>query len=91
MATQQAKRAYDPRNPRINILTVQSSKGLEFRSVILVGLGQLDVSEVKTAHHMKLLYVGMTRAKEHLMITAAGKNDFTERLESMTGKICSVA
>jgi superfamily I DNA/RNA helicase len=91
MATQHGKRAYDPRNPRINILTVQSSKGLEFRSVILVGLGQIDASEAKTAHHMKLLYVGMTRAKEHLMITAAGRNNFTERLESITGRICAVA
>jgi ATP-dependent exoDNAse (exonuclease V) beta subunit len=40
---------------------------------------------------MKLLYVGMTRAKEHLMITAAGRNDFTERLEAMAGKVCTVA
>jgi ATP-dependent exoDNAse (exonuclease V) beta subunit len=40
---------------------------------------------------MKLLYVGMTRANKRLLITAAGKNDFTERLESMAGKICAVA
>ena len=91
MAEQPGKRAYDPRKPRINILTVQSSKGLEFQSVILIGLGQLDASETKTADQMKLLYVGMTRAKERLMITAAGRNDFTERLESMAGKVCAVA
>jgi ATP-dependent exoDNAse (exonuclease V) beta subunit len=40
---------------------------------------------------MKLLYVGMTRAKERLMITASGRNEFTERLETMTEKICAVA
>jgi superfamily I DNA/RNA helicase len=74
-----------------NILSVQSSKGLEFRSVILVGLGHLDASDTKTADQMKLLYVGMTRANERLMITATGRNDFTERLESMAGKICAVA
>lgn len=91
MATRSGKRAYDPRKPQVNILSVQSSKGLEFRSVILVGLGHLDASDTKTADQMKLLYVGMTRAKERLMITAAGRNDFTERLESMTGKICAVA
>jgi superfamily I DNA/RNA helicase len=70
---------------------VQSSKGLEFRSVILIGLGQLDASQEKTAHQMKLLYVGMTRAKERLLITASGRNEFTARLESLTGKICAVA
>jgi superfamily I DNA/RNA helicase len=36
-------------------------------------------------------YVGMTRAKERLMITAAGRNDFTDRLEAMAGKVCAVA
>jgi superfamily I DNA/RNA helicase len=70
---------------------VQSSKGLEFRSVILIGLGQINETEEQTAQNMKLLYVGMTRAKEHLLITASGKNDFTERLESMTGPVCAVA
>jgi ATP-dependent exoDNAse (exonuclease V) beta subunit len=40
---------------------------------------------------MKLLYVGMTRAKERLLITASGKNEFTERLESMTSPVCAVA
>jgi superfamily I DNA/RNA helicase len=45
---------------------VQSSKGLEFRSVIFIGLGQIDASETQAAQNMKLLYVGMTRAKERL-------------------------
>lgn len=34
MAQRSGKRAYDPRKPQVNILSVQSSKGLEFRSVI---------------------------------------------------------
>jgi ATP-dependent exoDNAse (exonuclease V) beta subunit len=37
MATRTAKRAYDPRKSQVNILSVQSSKGLEFRSVIFIG------------------------------------------------------
>jgi ATP-dependent exoDNAse (exonuclease V) beta subunit len=40
---------------------------------------------------MKLLYVGMTRAKERLMITASGRNEFTERLGAMKGAVCAVA
>ena len=70
---------------------MQSSKGLEFRSVIFSGLGQIETSETQAAQNMKLLYVGMTRAKERLMITASGKNGFTERLSSMTGPVCAVA
>ena len=91
MATRSGKRAYDPRKPQVNILSVQSSKGLEFRSVIFIGLGQIESSETQAAQNMKLLYVGMTRAKERLMITASGKNEFTERLTSMTGPVCAVA
>ncbi len=91
MATRTAKRAYDPRKPQVNILSVQSSKGLEFQSVIFIGLGQIDASESQAAQNMKLLYVGMTRAKERLLITASGRNEFTERLGSMTGPVCAVA
>lgn len=91
MANQAGKRAYDPRTPQVNILSVQSSKGLEFRSVIFLGLGQIESAESEAAQNMKLLYVGMTRAKERLLITASGRNDFTERLESMAGKVCAVA
>ena len=70
---------------------MQSSKVLEFRSVIFIGLGQIETSETQTAQNMKLLYVGMTRAKERLLITASGKNEFTEKLVSMTDEVCAVA
>jgi superfamily I DNA/RNA helicase len=40
---------------------------------------------------MKLLYAGLTRAKERLMITASGRNEFTERLVFMTGAVCAMA
>jgi superfamily I DNA/RNA helicase len=70
---------------------VQSSKGLEFRSVIFIGLGQIESSETQAAQNMKLLYVGMTRAKERLLITASAKNEFTEKLTCMTSAVCAVA
>jgi superfamily I DNA/RNA helicase len=91
MATRSGKRAYDPRKPQINILSVQSSKGLEFRSVIFIGLGQIETSEAQAAQNMKLLYVGMTRAKERLLIMASGRNVFTERLGALVGGACAVA
>ena len=40
---------------------------------------------------MKFPYVGMTRAKERLMITASGRHEITERLESMTDPVSAVA
>jgi len=91
MSDRISKRAYDPRKSQVNILTVQSSKGLEFRSVILIGLGQIDTSETEAAQSLKLLYVGMTRAKEHLMLTASATNAFTEKLSAMSCSTRSVA
>jgi superfamily I DNA/RNA helicase len=91
MADRKGKRAYDPRKPRIRILSVQSSKGLEFRSVIFIGVGQMDDSEAQAEQNRKLLCVGMTRAKERLMITASGRNGFRERLGAMMGEVSAVA
>ena len=71
MAERNGKRAYDPRKPQVNILSVQSSKGLEFSSVIFIGLGQIESSETQAAQNMKLLYVGMTRAKSRLTLSLA--------------------
>jgi ATP-dependent exoDNAse (exonuclease V) beta subunit len=56
-----------------------------------IDLGQIESSETQAAQNMKLLYVGMTRAKERLLITACGKNESTEKLSSMTGTVCAVA
>ncbi len=61
------------------------------RSAIFIGLGQIETSETQAAQNMKLLYVGMTRAKERLLITASGRNEFTEKIESMTCVVCAVA
>ena len=71
MATRSGKRAYDPRKPQVNILSVQSSKGLEIRSVIFICLGQIETSETQAAQNLKLLYAGMTRGKERLLMTAS--------------------
>ncbi len=37
MATRSGMRTYDPRKPQVNILSMQSIKSLEFRSVIFIG------------------------------------------------------
>jgi superfamily I DNA/RNA helicase len=67
---------------RVSLLTLHSTKGLEFSRVYVVGVedselpggsrdrpaGKLDIEEGR-----RLLYVGMTRAKERLVLTRAAK------------------
>jgi superfamily I DNA/RNA helicase len=62
---------------RVNLLTLHSTKGLEFSRVYIVGVedGSLigastrKTSEEEIEESRRLLYVGMTRAKDRLVFT----------------------
>ena len=65
---------------RINLLTLHSTKGLEFSRVYIVGVenqvlpGWRAIEEDRTEEIQegrRLLYVGMTRAKHRLVLTHA--------------------
>ncbi|WNL43172.1 3'-5' exonuclease [Halomonas sp. PAMB 3264] len=77
------KRSYDPQAQEVVLLSRQSSKGLEFDTVLLSGLGALDSAEEKQAQEARLLYVGMTRARRRLMVTGSKVNWYTERLSEL--------
>jgi len=74
------KKQYNASDDKVTVLTRQSSKGLEFKTVILAGLGTLKVAEKDQADEVRLLYVGMTRAREKLLVTSSKANFYTERL-----------
>ncbi|HET6760573.1 MAG TPA: 3'-5' exonuclease, partial [Gemmatimonadaceae bacterium] len=60
---------------RVNLLTLHSTKGLEFSRVYIVGAedeqlpGQREVSKRELEEARRLLYVGMTRTKDRLVLT----------------------
>ena len=62
----------------MNLLTLHATKGLEFSRVyvigaedrLLPGLRELETDDIKAVQEgRRLLYVGMTRAKERLVLT----------------------
>ncbi len=63
----------------VHMMTLHAAKGLEFDTVIITGLEEgilpntrsLNTNE-ELEEERRLMYVGMTRAKEHLVITSAG-------------------
>ena len=65
------------------VLSQQSSKGLEFSRVILVGLGKLRSEPENVAEESRELYVAMTRARECLLMTASKANVYTQKIESI--------
>lgn len=60
---------------KIHLLTLHSSKGLEFPVVFIVGINEniLPFSDDKEEEERKVLYVGMTRAKELLYMSSSAK------------------
>jgi superfamily I DNA/RNA helicase len=65
------------------LLSRQSSKGLEFDTVLLCGLGALSNNEERLAQEARLLYVGMTRARRRLLVTSCKENWYTQRLTEL--------
>jgi hypothetical protein len=73
-------RKYDATADSVKLMTMHSSKGLEFPVVAIAGIGFLPVHADQAASDAKLLYVGMTRTTERLVMTASRESDFVTRL-----------
>jgi hypothetical protein len=67
--------------PGVRLTTIHSAKGLEFPVVILAALDQLpNPRRGDEVGDSNLLYVGLTRAMDHLVVTWAGRSIFTDRV-----------
>jgi DNA polymerase III epsilon subunit family exonuclease len=90
---------------RVNLLTLHSTKGLEFSRVYIVGVEDSELPgwralaenrrfEIEEAR--RLLYVGMTRAKDRLVLTRSrtrngrdcGGNQFLDEIGLVPVEIC---
>jgi DNA helicase-2/ATP-dependent DNA helicase PcrA len=77
----------DARADRVSLLTLHAAKGLEFPVVFIVGLedGLLplhwdEADEAAMAEERRLFYVGMTRAKDRLILSHARQRHWRGRL-----------
>lgn len=66
----------------IKLITMHSSKGLEFPLVIIPGLGQLPKAGDDEAAEARLLYVAMTRATERLVLVHHHDSLFSARIRA---------
>lgn len=72
--------AIDPQNGAVTLMTLHAAKGLEFEVIAMAGLeeGLLPHSRAATSpmeleEERRLCFVGMTRAKRHLLMTSASR------------------
>jgi hypothetical protein len=78
------RRHYDPGHDSVKVLTMHSSKGLEFPVVAIPGIGFMPYEKEPREDEARLLYVAMTRAMDRLLLTCHKESPFAARL----GGVC---
>lgn len=71
----------------VKLVTMHSSKGLEFPFVIIPGLGSLPKEGQTEADEARLLYVAMTRATEHLLLIHHDDSVFSKRIRDSINEV----
>jgi hypothetical protein len=80
---------FDPRSPEVKIMTVHSAKGHEFDVVVLFGLEALPNPTAEcddpAVSRASVGFVGMTRARDQLLVTYTRPNAYLDRLRRCRG------
>ena len=77
------KKRFDPGADSVKIMTMHSSKGLEFPVVAIPGLGFMPLRDYDIHEEAKLLYVAMTRAMDQLILTSSKESPFVSRIQQV--------
>jgi hypothetical protein len=78
------KKRFDPAEDSVKVLTMHSSKGLEFPVVAIPGLGYMPHRDFDIHEEAKLLYVAMTRAMDKLLMTCSRESPFVSRIQQVS-------
>ncbi len=77
----------------VTLMTLHNAKGLEFRAVFMIGLEEgifphsRSIEENEVEEERRLAYVGMTRAKERLVLThAVARTLFGNRMANLPSR-----
>lgn len=82
-------RHFNPSDDSVKVMTMHSSKGLEFPVVAIPGIGYMPQKDSDPAEEARLLYVGMTRAMEHLVMTYHAESAFTQKLVAARERVAA--
>ncbi|MGM7970793.1 3'-5' exonuclease [Yersinia enterocolitica] len=77
------KKRYNPSNDKVCILPLPSSKGLEFHSVAVIDSSHILNDGLDLADEARRLYVGFTRATQHLLVTWHKNNALSTSLKKV--------
>ncbi len=88
MATRRPQRS-DWATQSVKLLTLHSSKGLEFPCVFFAGLQALPFRGEPLDEEVRLLYVGMTRATHELVFSAHGGSPMVDKVRESIAVVAS--
>lgn len=73
---------FDWSKPSVKLITLHSAKGLEFPWVFIAGLDSMPWKDEPLEEEVRLLYVGMTRSTQELVLTASGMSPIVQRVKN---------
>jgi len=74
---------WNPDKDSVKLMTLHSSKGLQYQVGIIAGAGFLPYPAGAESQCAKLMYVAMTRATHELLITSSKNSSFSARLRTI--------
>jgi hypothetical protein len=78
------RKHFRPGENSVKVITMHSSKGLEFPIVAIPALGDMPRNDNDATEEAKLLYVAMTRAMERLFMTYHTESNFVKKIRQAT-------
>ena len=76
-----SKEMYDVTTDRVSLISIHSSKGLDFDLAYLVGLDHIQATDETRSNLVSLVYVAMTRAKYRLVIPYVAETELIKRIK----------
>jgi ATP-dependent DNA helicase Rep len=87
------QREEEDESDKVHLLTLHASKGLEFENVFIMGLEEEilphrnSIEEDNIEEERRLMYVGITRARQTLALTyAASRKQYGEKIETIPSR-----
>jgi superfamily I DNA/RNA helicase len=76
-----SKEMYDITTDRVSLISIHSSKGLDFDLIYLVGVDRIRPPDETKQNLISLVYVAMTRAKYRLVILYVEETELISRMK----------
>jgi len=83
----QITKRFTPGSDSVKVVTMHSSKGLEFPLVCIPATGMPHKNEEPPEDEARLLYVAMTRATRQLVMTYGKESRFGDKLREAVGRL----